>query len=769
MTIPSTTRKAGPLLGTGAQTAWPFTFKVFAESDILVTTADSLGIETVRVLDTDYTVTLNVNQDTSPGGTVTYPISGSALATGDVLTITGNLAYDQPLDLPSGGNFSPVALENELDRMAMQIQQLKEQLGRTIRVGATSGADSLLPAPASNNIIGWDSTAEALQNFPLSELVTAVSFATYRYDTFTGDGTTTNFTLDADPVTLGNIDVSVDGLTSVPGVDHTILNTNLIFTVAPSLGAEILARYGQGLGSGMSGDAMDISYQPAGTGAVPTNVQTVLRETVSVKRFGAVGDGSDEFTKILAAWTYCLANGKDLYFPAGTYSSGTNNMPFKHPSYPASDLLDCGNITIYGDGPNTILRSDSAVGADVLNLYSVKNLHIRNMKITANLSGTTGAGSNGVSIVGGFDNITLDYIWCENLPYVDKALYLDGGKAFTIQPGTPSTECGTVQGRNLFAKGCVHGVGLEVDLVNWGSKKHAIDMDLVAEDCYIGVLFSAGEASGALSAGMTMGYQVRGRLINCQRNVVIGRAHGVDIEANLITTKTAAARRLNPSAGTWNSIDSIVDGLLATYAKDSRLVVYGDIGGCDYKAQIGGAGAGSSGQGAYSENCQIYIDLGGSSGTTDINAVNSGGDYIKNSTIYVSTTTAASVPAILYGLTYNNTITVGPTSRMPSLTLNGPLNFSYTDGVTVYTKLDRESGGFGLFAQQLGASSASVAILGARDHTGAKQFFVRNDGCFATQGRATATAVATVKQVMPIYDGANALVGYVPIYTTYTP
>ena len=33
MTIPSTPRKAGPLLGTGAQTAWPFTFKVFEAAD----------------------------------------------------------------------------------------------------------------------------------------------------------------------------------------------------------------------------------------------------------------------------------------------------------------------------------------------------------------------------------------------------------------------------------------------------------------------------------------------------------------------------------------------------------------------------------------------------------------------------------------------------------------------------------------------------------------------------------------------------------------
>lgn len=138
MTIPNTARKAGPLLGTGSQTAWPFTFKVFAAGDVQVSIANSSGVETLLVLNTDYTVSLNANQETSPGGTVTYPISGSALPVGSVLAIIGDLDYDQPLDLPSGGNFSPTALENQLDRSTMQIQQLREEMNRTAKLPPTS-------------------------------------------------------------------------------------------------------------------------------------------------------------------------------------------------------------------------------------------------------------------------------------------------------------------------------------------------------------------------------------------------------------------------------------------------------------------------------------------------------------------------------------------------------------------------------------------------------------------------------------------------------
>jgi hypothetical protein len=137
MTIPSTPRKAGPFLGNGATTSFPFAFKVFGPADIKVVIANSAGVEITLALNSDYSVTLNPNQDTSPGGVVTYPISGSPLPPGSALSIIGNISYDQPLDLPSGGNFSPLALENQLDRATMQIQQLREEMDRAVKLPPT--------------------------------------------------------------------------------------------------------------------------------------------------------------------------------------------------------------------------------------------------------------------------------------------------------------------------------------------------------------------------------------------------------------------------------------------------------------------------------------------------------------------------------------------------------------------------------------------------------------------------------------------------------
>lgn len=65
-------------------------------------------------------------------------------------------------------------------------------------------------------------------------------------------------------------------------------------------------------------NAANVIYDPAGTGAVATNVQSKLREFVSVKDFGAVGDGvADDTAAIQAAIN--AATGKKLFFPVGTY------------------------------------------------------------------------------------------------------------------------------------------------------------------------------------------------------------------------------------------------------------------------------------------------------------------------------------------------------------------------------------------------------------------------------------------------------------------
>ena len=62
-------------------------------------------------------------------------------------------------------------------------------------------------------------------------------------------------------------------------------------------------------------------YVPTGTGAVTTTVQAKLRESVSVKDFGAKGDGVTDDTAAIQA---AIDSGKPVFVPAGTYYLATS-------------------------------------------------------------------------------------------------------------------------------------------------------------------------------------------------------------------------------------------------------------------------------------------------------------------------------------------------------------------------------------------------------------------------------------------------------------
>ena len=141
MTVSSTISKAGPYTGNGVTTAFPFAFKVFTKADVQVVRATAAGVETVLVLDSDYSVSVNTNQTSNPGGTITYPISGSPLSAILTLTASGNVSYTQGTSLPVGGAFNAAVVEAALDRVTLLTQQLLEQVSRAVKVSISSGID----------------------------------------------------------------------------------------------------------------------------------------------------------------------------------------------------------------------------------------------------------------------------------------------------------------------------------------------------------------------------------------------------------------------------------------------------------------------------------------------------------------------------------------------------------------------------------------------------------------------------------------------------
>lgn len=152
MTISSATRKAGPYNGNNVTTSFPFTFKVFSDSDVLVVKTDAAGAEATLALATDYTVILNADQNASPGGSVDLP---AALASTYKLTISSALSALQPVSLTNTGGFYPEVLNTALDRLTILLQQVSEQASRAVKTPISSSTSpdtivaELLAAAAS--------------------------------------------------------------------------------------------------------------------------------------------------------------------------------------------------------------------------------------------------------------------------------------------------------------------------------------------------------------------------------------------------------------------------------------------------------------------------------------------------------------------------------------------------------------------------------------------------------------------------------------------
>jgi len=180
MTISSTSRKAGPFQGNDAATSFPFTFKVFKKEDVRVTITNLAGSDSDLVLDSDYSITLNSDQDAAPGGTVVYPISGVPLRVGYRLTITGALVNTQPTDIQNTGGFYPQVLEDMSDRSTIQIQQLAEDLSRSLKFSVSDpGTNPTLP-PAdirANKVLGFDAAGIPTVLLPASGDASEVALA----------------------------------------------------------------------------------------------------------------------------------------------------------------------------------------------------------------------------------------------------------------------------------------------------------------------------------------------------------------------------------------------------------------------------------------------------------------------------------------------------------------------------------------------------------------------------------------------------------------
>ena len=178
MTIASTGIKVGPVEGNGVTVDYPFTFKTFDTADIeAYVTDDATGTARLQVLDTDYTVVLNADQDVSPGGTLTML---TALTAGNWLQFRNALAATQQTDLVNGGPYSGNTLENMADRNALLVQLINDALSRIPQLAPGdigTGIDLTIPDVASraNRALMFDALGNVIAGTPITGATPAIS------------------------------------------------------------------------------------------------------------------------------------------------------------------------------------------------------------------------------------------------------------------------------------------------------------------------------------------------------------------------------------------------------------------------------------------------------------------------------------------------------------------------------------------------------------------------------------------------------------------
>ena len=159
MTISSTTVK-NSYSGNGTLNTFNYTFRIFADSDLQVIIRDATATETVKVLTTHYTVT---GAGSASGGTIVFT-SGNIPTATETVVIRRALPQTQSIDYIANDPFPAESHEEGLDRSMMAIQQLQEEVDRSIKLSRTNTMNSteftVGDTDRAGKIFGFDSNGE---------------------------------------------------------------------------------------------------------------------------------------------------------------------------------------------------------------------------------------------------------------------------------------------------------------------------------------------------------------------------------------------------------------------------------------------------------------------------------------------------------------------------------------------------------------------------------------------------------------------------------
>lgn len=257
--------------GDGIATEFPFTFPVREETTFFVSLFQISTATTTEISSGNYSVT-GIGPD-SVGGTVTYELAGEPITSDYELTLTRTVPLTQEFSVSRLSDFNPETLEQALDNTVMGLQQVSNQ---TSEIAAL--ANDL------NAAVG-EAEAFAIQS---ETAKTAAQFAQTGAETAQSEAAASASAVAAALADGDRGDITISSSGTVWTIDDPVPETK--------------------------------RFTPSGTGATNRTIQAKLREVVSVKDFGATGDGSTDDTAAIQAATAAVQGSRvALFFPPGTY------------------------------------------------------------------------------------------------------------------------------------------------------------------------------------------------------------------------------------------------------------------------------------------------------------------------------------------------------------------------------------------------------------------------------------------------------------------